>query len=118
MILKEAELEASPSMMVYRKRIPVLIIEAKKSVGISFTNIEVSDVLELLIYCYYITRIHDLSSIIGTITDGKTWHTMELQKATSAFTIEKYIVLCSQDEGVIVGSIPKLVDLLWPVDIC
>ena len=48
MILKEAELEASPSMMVYRKRIPVLIIEAKKSVGISFTSIEASDVFRVV----------------------------------------------------------------------
>ena len=47
-----------------------MVIEAKKTVNTNFAFIEAHDVLELMVYCQYLMRLHDLAIILGSLRDA------------------------------------------------
>ena len=56
----------------------IMIVEVKKTVNTNLVFIDAQDVIELLVYCQYLMRLHGLSEILGTLTDGRVWHTMKM----------------------------------------
>lgn len=102
-----------PSMVILRKSIPQMIIEVKMSVPVDFSKLDNHDCIELLIYCTYIMSVHKIKTILGTITDGQTWHTIKSQKmaTTNSLAVMCYTQLSSTEMSIVVGNISKLLEL-------
>ena len=39
-----------------------------------FELINASDILEILIYCCYVLKLNEISTVLGVLTDGTNWH--------------------------------------------
>ena len=101
------------SMLIQKLGQSVMVIEVKRSVSVNFNNIDTQHSMELIIYCLYVMRIYDCNRILGSLTDGQTWHTLKFEKNGNTNTLKllKHTVLSSVDQQIILGTIPKLLDL-------
>lgn len=50
----------SSNYVVYKKGMALMVIEVKTSVAADFVKLTSSDVIELLIYCQYLTRLEKM----------------------------------------------------------
>lgn len=100
------------NMVVFNKTTPIMVIEAKPGIPVDFLQVKAKHTIELLVYCHYIMRISNINIILGSLTDGNTWHTMKLKLERGHFTVMKTVLLSNIDEGIIVRNIPKLFDIL------
>ena len=87
-----------------------MVIEVKKSLATNSLQIEMQDAVEMLIYCYYVLKIEQVS-VVGVLTDGYTWHCLQLlmPRGTDTLEVMKYTVISSDDEKVVLNHIPSLI---------
>ena len=84
---------------------PIMLVEIKKGISVNFNTLDHHDVMELFIYCLYVTRIYKVDDIIGSLTDGQTWHTFKIEKVQDSLSILKHLVLSSTDKKIILGTV-------------
>lgn len=110
----EASISKAPNILIFKKNFPLMVIEVKASVPADIAKINSHDLIELLLYCHYFMRLRKLEKILGILTDGETWHTIKLQRIpmSNLLSVKDYAVLCSTDASIIIGNIPKLMELI------
>ena len=59
---------------VHQSNEVVMVVEIKKSLSVEFKMINPSDIMEILVYCRYILKLHGISTILGVIMYGANWH--------------------------------------------
>ena len=57
-------------------------------------------------------RIHGRETILGTLTDGKTWHVFKLLLKVGGLFVQEYYVLCSRKDEMIIKAIPVVLKKL------
>ena len=71
--------DSGPDMVIYKKSLPIMILEVKTSVPIDFYKIRPHECIELLIYCLYVMKLHQREAILGSLTDRRTWQVLNLK---------------------------------------
>ena len=110
-ILTNTEIEDIPKYKLIRGGKLVMVIEIKKTVNTNFTSIEPHDVLELMVYCQYLMRLYDEEMILGSLTDGRVWHTIKFGMEEDMLMIMKYGNIIAKDDMEVIGSVPNLLTL-------
>ena len=110
-ILTNTEIEDIPKYKLIRGGKLVMVIEIKKTVNTNFTSIEPHDVLELMVYCQYLMRLYDKEMILGSLTDGRVWHTIKFGMEEDMLMIMKYGNIIAKDDMEVIGSVPNLLTL-------
>lgn len=105
---EQMELEESITTVQRNEKI-VMIVEVKKSVSASFSMNEPNNVIELLIYCHYLTRLNKQTSIIGILTDGVNWHGLHMEKDDEVMKIVNYLYFTTTEEIKVIGTLPKFI---------
>ena len=61
-----------PDFVVFQKATPIVVIEVKVVIPVEFFKVKPHDCIELLIYCFYLVRLHKRDNILGILTDGES----------------------------------------------
>ena len=85
-----------------------MVIEVKKTVNMF---IEPHDVLELMVYCQYLMRLRDEEVILGSLTDGRVWHTIKFGMEEDMLMVMKYGNVIAKDDMEVIVSVPNLLIL-------
>ena len=48
-----------------------------------------------VVYCFYIMRLYKREVVLGSLTDGKVWHTLKLTKENDGLVVNKDYYLLS-----------------------
>ena len=92
--------------------IPIMVIEIKKVTPVQLIDIHYKDIMEMLIYCLYVTRQHNSTIICGAITDIFNWHVVLLKPYDNKVEVQKYTCFKIQDEEDLLGILPQLLSEL------
>ena len=57
--------------MIFKEAI---IIEVKTTVPIKSDKIKPDECIEMLVYCFNIMGLYKREAVLGSLTDGKMWH--------------------------------------------
>ena len=79
----EEGLTGRPDFVVFQKATPIVVIEVKVVIPVEFFKVKPHDCIELLIYCFYLMRLHKRDTILGVLTDGESWHVLKLMMQDS-----------------------------------
>ena len=104
----------NPDLVIFKEALPIMIIEVKTTVPIEFYKVKADECIEMLMYCFYIMRLYKREVVLGSLTDGKVWHTLKLTKKDDGLVVEDYYILESTEDHIIVGNIPNLLDKILP----
>ena len=99
-------------MLVLLRSIPVIVVEVKTTVNVQFEFVNESDVIEMLIYCLYLSRRKSLASIIGCLTDGNSWHILRMRRNEDYLTINQYLTYTNSKTEEILSKLPKLLKVM------
>jgi len=101
-----------PGVVVHKLGVPILVVEVKIGIPVDYSKVTPHHYIELFIYCLYIMKIHKTDMILGTLTDGSTWHTFKFLLCGGELQLEMYTSFASQDHHVVMGSIAQLLTLI------
>ena len=65
-----------------------------------------------LIYCHYLMRLYDVSDMLGTLSDGRIWHTIKFTMQEGMLRVMKYTNMVAKDDNEVIAAIPNLLLLL------
>lgn len=82
----------------------LMVVEVKKTVLHLL-------ILMILLYCQYLIRMDELSEFLGTLTDGRVWHTMKLKIQRGMLEVIKYTNVIAKDDIEVIRAIPNLLCL-------
>ena len=90
--------------------VPIMIIEIKKVTPVQLIDIHYKDMMEMLIYCLYITR--QPLYICGAITDIFHWHVTLLKPYDNKVEILKYTYFNIENEDELLGILQTDISLM------
>jgi len=96
-----------------------MVIEIKKIVPMLVRSISGKDMVEFLVYMYYVMKDTQLNQLCGAKTDVKVWHVlyMSFNQNPAKLSIEKYIHFVASSEESLLQFRPDILiefKLLWP----
>ena len=86
----------------------LMIIEVKTTVNSNFFFVNLRDVIELAIYCQHMMRIHKVSVVLGTLSDGRVWHTIQFSMEKDMLDVKKYTNVVARDDKEVILAIPNI----------
>ena len=90
----------NPDSVIFKEALPIMIIEVKTTIPIEFYKVKADECIEMLVYCFYIMRLYKREVVLGSLTDGKVWHTLKLTKKDDGLVVEDYYILESTEDHI------------------
>ena len=56
-------------------------------------------------------RLNEVTEVLGTLTDGRIWHTIKFHMVNNMLKVMKYTKLIAKDDIEVIGGLPNLLVL-------